>query len=468
MVLTPCAKALADQCSDESSQCVTVNVGGTTVTYPTLQLTPVATAYVNSTGGYSISLAQGSQTTVDLNTVATSTGLSSSQVAHVISTLPSTSALVYSRLSTLNNMLDVAIFKTVRKGNVTTLYSAKFTPQMGKRWSASKTFMTSAEKLGGGPGPDPFQQFEGGDQEFHNVPTNSPYVAQTITGMAARYVNAQMAMLSMANFTEKTWVTTAHHFFTTTTTTHDAGYETPIWLVGLPPASNTAGDISANYCLDALSGTTCPTPEHQVVSGLAWSDWSQGNLPSSQTTIHEFTQSHTGFNFLTFILVVGSLAFGISGVVSLFIHSNEQNGDNVAKDVQNLLGVNFEVLGNLVAGDISSQVGAAIGTNSYVSTNDTSATQTGPFVSANLGPSTAATNPSGTFSPSSSYETYFQSIEKQAITATPGQSTSQNDSSGNNGFAAFSTFDQGFTNDIQPSPSVNLQFNSIQYIQDTK
>jgi hypothetical protein len=375
--------------------------------------------------------------------------------------------MVYSRMSTLTGELDVNILKEVRHGNNVTLYSAKFTPQMGNRWAAARTFMTASEKAGStGAGPNPFDAFEGGDQEFHNIPFNNPYVAQTITGMAARFVNAPYAVLNMASFSERTWVTTAHHFFTTTTTTHDAGYEEPVWLVGLPPSMNQAGDVSANYCLDSLSGTSCPVAEHQVVSGMAWSNWSSGNLPVSTTTIHEFTSSHTGFNFLTFILVVASvLTFTVTAIVSVFIHNNEQNSDNVVKNLSELVDTNLTVVGT-VTSDQGSSISSDLGSNNFVTTSSTSTSA--PFAASNLTTSTTATNPSGAFSPTSSNETYFQTIEGTAMTAPLGQSSTQKDSTGNNGYAAFSNFDQGYNNDISLTPSVNLNFNTIQYIQDTQ
>jgi hypothetical protein len=466
MVMTPWAQAMADDtCSSESSNCLTVNVGGQSVTYPALTLTPLATVTSNGSGGYSVSLAKGDQKVVDLNAAATNLGLSSSQIANMVSSLPSTSSFVFSRLSTLSGELDVTLFRAIRQGNKTTLYMGKFTPQMGNRWAAAGTFATPSEKAGGGPGRNPFEPFEGGDQEFHNIPINTPAVAETITGMAARFVNAPIAVLNVAKFDEKQWTTVAHHFFTTTTTVHTAGYESPLWLVGLPPGMNSGGDVSANYCLDSLSGTGCATPEHQVVAGMAWSDWSNGNMPTSQSTIHEFDVSHTGFNFVTFILVVASiLTFTVTGIISVFVHSNEQNGDNVEKDVTNLLTSNLQVLGTVVDNP-GVQVGSTLGNLNYSASSEASAA--GPFAPVNLPISTPQTNPSGAYVPPGSDEVYFQSIERGAMTATPGQASSQPDTSGNNGYRAFSTFDQGYNN-VAPAANVNLQFNSMQYIQDTQ
>jgi hypothetical protein len=467
MVMTPWAQAMADDtCSSESSNCLTVNVGGQSVTYPALTLTPLATVTSNGSGGYSVSLAKGDQKVVDLNAAATNLGLSSSQIANMVSSLPSTSSFVFSRMSTLSGELDVTLFRATRHGNKTTLYTGKFTPQMGNRWAAAGTFATASERAGGLPGHNPFEPFEGGDQEFHNIPINSPAVAETITGMAARFVNSPFAILNMANFDEKQWTTTAHHFFTTTTTVHTAGYENPLWLVGLPPGMNSAGDVSPNYCLDTLSGTSCPTPEHQVVSGMAWSDWSAGNMPSAVTTIHEFQVSHTGFNFVTFILVVASVfSWGLTGVIAEFVHMNEQNhGDNVVQNLSNILTTNFATLGT-VTQNPGLQVGAALGNLNYQSGAD--ASSTGPFAHSNLPISSPETNPGGAYVPPGSDEVYFQTIEKGAMTAPAGQASTQNDTSGNNGYRAFSTFDQGYNN-VAPSANVNLQFNSMQYIRDTQ
>ena len=466
VLLTPCAQALADTCAQESSSCVTVNVGGTPVTYPQLALTPVATFTSNGSGGFNFSLSKGDRRQVDLNAAASRVGLPASQIAQVIANLPASSSMVFGRVSTLTGELDVTIFKVLRRGNNTTLFAAKFTPQMGNRWAASQTFMTASEKAGGGPGPNPFQAFEGGDQEFHNIPINSPFVAQTVVGMAARFVNAPIAVLNIAKFNERQWVTVAHHFFTTTTTTHDAGDESPVWFVGLPAGMSSDGNIAANYCLDALSGSSCATPAHQVVSGLAWSDWTTGNFPSGVATIHEFTESHTGFNFLTFILVVTSFAFGITGIVSVFVHYNEQHGDNVAKDLSNLAVANLQAVGTSTTSSIGTGIGAALGSLNYLASE--AASGEGPFAPQNLTESTAATNPAGAFQAQTGNQRYFQNIDRTAMTAPVGQSSAQVDASGNNGFRAFSNFDQGYNNNVAPSANVNVQFNSMQYIQDTQ
>jgi hypothetical protein len=470
LLLTPAGEALADdQCSSESSNCSTVVVAGHQVTFPELTLTPVATATANPSGGFSYSLAQGQQKQVDLNAAASALNISSSQVAQMVSSLPDSTALVYARLSTLTSEMDVTIFKIMRHGNTSTVYSGKFVPQMGNKWVASRTFLTSAEKAAGQLSDNPFRPFEGGDQEFHSIPTNNPAVAETIVGMATRFARAQMAVLSVAHFNERQWTTTAHHFFTTTTTVHTAGDENPVWLVGLPPGMNIDGDTSANYCLDSLVGSSCAVPEHQVVSGLAWSDWSTGNLPVSVATIHEFQVSHTGFNFISLLLVVATVAFGFTGIIAVLMHNNQTAGENQknsAAYMNALLNTNLDVLG-VQTGSLGGNYGTSAANVNYVSAGN--AVGSGPFSAQNLTTSTTPTAPSSAFNPRNSDEVYFQSIEGQAmITAPAGQGSTQVDTSGNKGFQAFSTFDQGYNTGTAPSPATNLQFNTMQYIKDTQ
>jgi hypothetical protein len=465
-ILLPTARALADEC-ESSAGCVSVTVNGTPVTYPKLAMTPVASYYSGDSAGFSFSLASGDQKKVSLNTAAQALGMSSSQVAQMVASLPSSSSMVYSRMSPMNGTLDVNIFKVVKQSKVTTLYLSKFTPQMGNRWRVSKTFASQSEKMGGQLGRNPFDQFDAGDQLFHNVPTNSPYVAETISGLAARFAGAPVAILNIAHFNERKWTTVAHHFFTTTTTIHTAGDENPIWMIGLPAAMSADGDVGANYCLDGLSGSTCPVAEHQVFSGMAWADWTGGNLPDGVTTVHEFQEKHTGFNFVTFILTVATVAFGFTGVIAVFVHQNQGQGDtsnNVAAYLNALISAQLEAAGTQTGEGVSSVGSAAV---SYVSGSSTSGA--GPFTQQNIPVSVPATSPSTAYAPTNSYETYFQGIEGQAMTTSPlGQASSQSDSSGNNGFRAFSNADQGYANSIAPSANVNVQFNSMKYIQDTQ
>ena len=462
----PTARAMADECSTGNVPCITVTVGGQQVTYPQLNLKPIASLTANTSGGFNLRLGQGDQKRVDLNAAASTLGISSSQIAQVISTLPASSNLVYSRLSGLNNLLDVTILKVQKTGKTTTLYYGKFTPEMGERWAASQTFMTAAEKEGStGPGPNPFQSMDQGDGEFHNVGLAQ---AQAVTGLAARFVEAPVAVLNIANFNLRHWVTTSHHLFTTTTTVHDAGDETPVWYIGLPSGMNPTGDVSANYCLDALVGNVCPVPEHQVVSGLAWSNWTGGNLPYGTTTIHEFDVSHTGLNIIVVALIVSAISFGLFSELGpvLLAQAGVATGTNaIAGVIGTMLNTGLTAAGVTASATVAASVGAALDGLAYMAAA-MAAGGGGPFSPDNLALSNQATVPGQ--NSSFPYSSYWEGIEGQAVTAPLGQESSQVDTSGNNGFKAFTTFDQGYNNDVAPTPSVNVQFNSMQYIQDTQ
>jgi hypothetical protein len=466
----PTSDAAAATCISNASQeqgCATVNVGGQTITYPLATWTNVGSYQEGDTPGFTSLLEAGAQSKVSLNAAAAQTGLSSAQIAQVVSTLPSKATIVFGRLSPLSGLMDVTAIRLIKQGTTVTLSTSKFNPYMGNRWAASRTYMSPSEKLSSaGPGPNPFQEYEGGDDEFHGVPQDGIAQAETILGVAARYYNAPIAYLNVAQFSLQQWVTTSHHLFTTTTTEHTSGSEKPLWYVGLPPGMAAAsGNAGSAICLDGVS--PCPVAEHIVPSGLVWSDWSNGgNLPNGTKVIHEFDVSHTGLNIIVIAAIIAVVSFGaFTALAAAAAAGTAAAGTSAAGLMVNLANAALYAVGadTVTAG---ATLGAAIDGLSYVAA--AAAVQgAGPFSADNLVLSAPPTNTSQ-FQPQTSDESYFQSIEGQAMTAPVGQIENQVDTSGNNGFQAFSTFDQGYNTNAQPSPNTNLQFNSMQYIQDTQ
>jgi hypothetical protein len=328
--------------------------------------------------------------------------------------------------------------------------------------------MSASEKMAtAGPGPNPFQSYEGGDDEFHNIPQSGLPQAETILGLAARYYSAQIAYLNVANFSLQQWVTTSHHLFTTTTTEHTQGNESPEWFIGLPPGmADSSSNAGANICLDSVS--PCPVPEHIVPSGLAWSDWTNGgNLPNGTKTVHEFDVSHTGLNIIVIAAILAVVSFGAFAAVGAAMAAGGAVASTTSGVMANLASALLTSI-NIAAAPLatSATVGAALDGLSYIAV--AAAVQgAGPFSADNLVLSAPPTT-TGSFQPQNADESYFQSIEGQYMTAPVGQIENQVDKTGNNGFQAFSNFDQGYNTNAQPTANTNLQFNSMQYIQDTQ
>jgi hypothetical protein len=464
----PTSNAFANSCQSgtDDSSCAVVSVGGEQVSYPIDTWTTIGTYDGGDVPGFSSLLEGGSQSKVSLNQAAAQYGLTSSQIANIVKTLPSQSIIVFGRVSPLSGLMDVTAIRLIRQGTKVTLSTSKFSPYDGYRWAAARTYMSPSEKLSqAGPGPSPFKSYEGGDDEFHNIPQAGITQAETILGVAARYYKAQIAYLNVANFALQQWVTTSHHLFTTTTTEHTAGNETPEWYVGLPPGmANSTGNAGASICLEGVD--TCSAPEHVVPSGLVWNDWSTGNLPGGTKTIHEFDVSHTGLNIIVIAAIIAVVSFGAFTAVAAAMAaggtaiSTAGVMANLATTLLSAAGVTAAPLATTAA------VGAAIDGLTYVAA--AAAVQgAGPFSADNLVLSAPPTT-SGAFQPQTADETYFQSIEGQAMTAPVGNMANQVDKTGNNGFQAFSNFDQGYNTNAEPTANTNLQFNSMQYIRDTQ
>ena len=446
----------------------TLKVDGESVSFPQDEWTTIGTYTMGANAGFSVQNEQGDSKQVNLNTAAQMVGLSSSQIAQLSSTLPAQSTVVYGRFSPINGLMDVEALRVSRVGHTVTLARSKFTPYMGNRWAASKTYMTADEKTGNpGPGPNPFACYEGGDGEFHNVPMTGTPQAFAILGVAARHYNAQIAYLNEAFFDYKVWSTTSHHLFTTTTTIHHQGNEKPIWYVGLPPAmvdQNAPGLMYTGMAICLEGSTTCSAQEHLVKSGLAWQNWTDtgGNLPSQELTVHEFDESHTGLNMLVFAIIITVVSYGAFAGYALAAGTalSTASGGALASLVTS--GLTAAGVTGATALGLGVGLGAALDGLAYLGI--AMAVQgSGPLSTDTFLGGVVGTDSTSKWTAQDQYEPYFQQVESDFVTAPPGQDNSVANSNG-----VFQQDDNAYQNSIQPGVSTNMNFNSDNYIKDTQ
>ncbi|MBC8737260.1 hypothetical protein F6X40_10615 [Paraburkholderia sp. UCT31] len=446
--LLPAARAWADS--------VTVDVGGTSVTYPKLDWQTVGDYNVGADGGVRTSVS-GDAAQVGLNDTAAAIGKSAGQVADLVKTLPSDGAVVLARYSPMNQELRVDIVKVTKSRTNVHVAMAQFGPDMGNTWAAARTFMSAGEKATNpGPGPNPFARYsQSGDGVFHGL---SEQYVQTVVGSAMRYSGATIGLTAVLISRLNQYKTTSGGWLRKTVTYHFEDWKKPQWYIAFPAAmgasdqgigtSGTDSDVFLN------GGPICAVNEnpcqgaHTMLSGVSFQQWKNGSLSEDETMAQAWTESHSGWTLLAFVLlaVVTSWAAGSALLAMGAQAANASFGAYMASlalgagQAAGSLGAALLIGGGVIDGAIA---GLAAGTI------------TGTGATGVLFPQAGYTT-APVEQPSSPYVQGMMNNESvQALQAAPTAS---------NGNPAVV---QGFTA-ATPDPNRNLDYNSFRYVQDTQ
>jgi hypothetical protein len=239
----------------------------------------------------------------------TQNSVTAAQFARSVEELPANVPFVLGRYAPMNALLVIDIYKVARRGNITGLYHASFTPAHGEYWAAAKTYEDATSKGLPGFGPNPFKRFDCGP------PTNPSFCsigmdgAEVALGHAMRFAGAPIGILIVANPQVSTTITTSGDVTNQTMTVSQAGTIGASWYIAAPAAfqtnagtSQNTGGTSAAICVADPLISPCPT--EQIAYALAvFNQWQGGSFstevspqitcPNCQTTTVSGAQGPT-------------------------------------------------------------------------------------------------------------------------------------------------------------------------------
>ena len=321
-VIGSVAAAATLTCDSPGTGCATVNLGGASVSYPTLQWDTIGSVAINEGPGQaSLTLLSGSKSQATIDTVAKALNISGSQLANVVNSYNSNQPIVYGRYDPISARLHIDLYKVVRQGNVATVEHADFTPYMGKQWEAARYFIPSSEQASGNaPGVDPFAAFEGGDDYFHNIQFNG---AMSVMGLVEADVRAPSAILVLLNPDINSYTTSSGGFFTKTVTEHVATRIEPKFFMIVPSGSVPVGAQAAPvpaFCatdpsIDTSAGGSCPDYA-RVVPSAAVLQANGGSYDASPTPwVQVYQNSQSGWSFIGMVVLLTIVSFGAADLL---------------------------------------------------------------------------------------------------------------------------------------------------------
>lgn len=455
--LMPVAKAFAGQATH------TVKVGETLISIPNNEYAVLSTVQFAPSRGFSASTIEGSKVNVNLDRAAEFAGVKASQIPDMVNAMPSSSAMVFGRYSERTMELRVDIVKVQRAGNTVTVASTQFTPTHGNLWAAQRTLMTPAEKAATtGPGPNPFVRYDQNDGLFHNIGFAA---AQVVVGAAMRNVGASMSTLSIQHTDIRSRQEKSGGMLRKKITYIYEGFTKPIWYVGLPREMQAGTD--SVICTD--NGVEKCTPEHMLMPFASFVEWSGGNLPDDTTKVYDYRYTKKSWTVLAMAIFFTALSFAAVEAYALASGAAASQ----AGVVTTLLGSGFPAAGIEGAGLLT--VGGVQG--AVISVGIEGMTYLGAetvFNGANGG------SPQDSFVGHVSSSTEIpavddsvqgkavRDIERSTQLLSPlGQSAAYNAAHLGGISSTVTQFDTGY-NMVKPEVGSSKQFNSWQYVNDTK
>lgn len=458
--LIPAANAYAAAAS-------TVHVGGVPVDIPRPEYQTLSVVQFAPKTGFSAKNVAGNSVSVNMNQAAAFLGISSDKVPAFVSSMPSSSSMVFGRYSPSTAELRVDVIKLQRTGNTVSVMSTQFTPKHGNYWAAQRTYMTPAEKAASsGPGPNPFARFTAADANFHGVNFGD---VQVVVGSAMRFAGASSSIISIANSDVTTRTEKSGGWLRKTITTIYEGTTKPSWYVGFP--MDAATSMTAAVCVDAGVGSAC-NPYHMVMPFASFVQWDGGNLPTDKTKVFEYRESKKSWTVLAMAIFFTALSFAAAEAYALAAGT----AAGPAGVISGFLGQGFTSLGiegmGVLAADGAASAAAAAGVEGLAYLGEqmvfngggATAAQSNFYgkVSDGVTAATEQTTP---------YGKGVVAVEKAiALEAPLGGAVAYN--TANQGAlgkyaSAVSQYDAGY-NQVKPEVGSSAGFNSSQYVQDTQ
>lgn len=252
-------------------------------------------------------------------------GLTNDQIGGAITSFANTSgAIVYGRYSPELHQLRVNVVRLFRNEhtNIIDVQERPYTPVDGRWFVKAQKFLTQDELLNRKiAGNDPFVGMSSDytDPVFYNVASVGD--AMVIMGLASQYSGVIKGIISLlavdaTNVTQSQ--SSSGSWFRKTVTTKVDAYTKPQWFVGLPKDQQPNG-FDPSFCVKQL--TSCDAKAHLAFSGLAWRQWSGGNMPETLDHIYHWETSTSSWTLGAFMVVVALATMvvtaGASGVLAM-------------------------------------------------------------------------------------------------------------------------------------------------------
>lgn len=282
-------------------------------------------------------------------------GLTDNEIAGALVSYANTSgAMVYGRYSPELHQLRVNVVRMFRNEgtNVLDIQERAFAPVDGKWFIWQKKFLTQSEARGATYGNDPFvgMSTDYTDPIFYNVANVE--TAMVIMGLASQYsgvIKGVISLLAVDQTDVKQKQSSSGSWFRRTVKTEVDAYTKPTWFVGLPK-NQQPGGMDPAFCVKSLA--SCDAPEHIVYSGLAWRNWTGGNMPEQLDHIYHWETSSSSWTLGAFTILIAvavtALTYGAgSGLAMAAITAN--------------VGIGTAITAGIAAGAIYAGAGMAQG-----------------------------------------------------------------------------------------------------------
>lgn len=235
-------------------------------------------------------------------------GLTDSEIGGaLVSFANAAGAMVYGRYSPELHQLRVNVVRIFRNEhtNVVDVQERPFAPVDGKWFVQQRKFLTNSELIySAQAGNDPFigMSTDYTDPVFYNVANIE--TAMVIMGLASQYsgvIKGVISLLAVSNTDVRQSQSTSGSWFRRTVTTKVDAYTKPQWFVGLPKDQQPGGSDPA-FCVKNLA--SCDAAEHLAYSGLAWRQWSGGNMPETLDHIYHWETSSSSWTLGAFTILI--------------------------------------------------------------------------------------------------------------------------------------------------------------------
>jgi len=283
-------------------------------------------------------------------------GLTNDQIGGaIVSFANATGAMIYGRYSPELHQLRVNVVRLFRNehNNVVDVQERPFAPVDGRWFVQQQKFLTKNELLLQHlPGNDPFVGMSSDytDPVFYNVANVE--TAMVIMGMASQYSGVIKGIISLlavdATNVEQSQSSSGSWFRKTVKYKVDA-YTKPQWFVGLPKDQQPGGSDPA-FCVKNL--TSCDAKEHLAYSGLAWRQWSGGNMPETLDHIYSWEKSNSSWTLGAFTILIA---------VAVMVATAGVGGALALAGMGGVIGAGTAVTAGIVAGAVYGSVGLAVG-----------------------------------------------------------------------------------------------------------
>lgn len=297
--------------------CAGTRIGGIPVAFQKLDWQRVNDMPLTAAPG-STSVVGGAEAVQLANRSAAALGLTSADVASVVTLFPSNVPYLFARYNPLDQTLRVDIFKlekTISGGEQRAgLYRATFTPSNGDFWKASRSYIhPDAYKAGNTPGVNPFSRFVGsGDDMFHGISLAGARVA---IGHAMRYAGAPIGVLQVAETRMNSETQKSGNAFRKKVTTIVNGYAKPRWFIAQPAAFMQRSTTLPmdQYCAADPDRTNCAAYE-TATSGVSFEEFDGGMLSNAEDKWELDRQTKSGWGFLAILVVAVVASFALAAI----------------------------------------------------------------------------------------------------------------------------------------------------------